>query len=218
MIQYPREVRDRPRGRGVLGRPVKPGDDSGIGFIHQGQPASRYRTRHDADGQQSAFSQRHAPELCPNASRLEIGGRRECRVRAAPAVSCAKENRKRTRAYRFSGGNPTFPAQWFDGLWRALPGDQDLFVAVALRMMAGLMPGWAGFASARLDTNHEASGPHDFAVRDQHHSSARRPVAHRLKKPALQPRHPPDAAASTASRPASLTIRIRPSVGRDGEG
>ena len=32
-------------------------------------------------------------------------------------------------------------------------------------MMAGPTPGWAGFASAGLDTNHEASGPHDFAVR-----------------------------------------------------
>ena len=35
--------------------------------------------------------------------------------------NCAK---KRTRAYRFSGGNPTFPAQWFYGLRRALPGDR----------------------------------------------------------------------------------------------
>ena len=33
---------------------------------------------------------------------------------------------KRTRAYRFSGGNPAFPAQWFYGLLRALPGDRAL--------------------------------------------------------------------------------------------
>src|SRR3984893_3434883 len=32
--------------------------------------------------------------------------------------------KKRTRAYRFSGGNPAFPAQWFYGLFRALPGDR----------------------------------------------------------------------------------------------
>src|SRR5882757_3260554 len=37
-------------------------------------------------------------------------------------------------------------------------------------------------------------------------------------KPALPFTCAPNAAASTASRPASLTIRIRPSVGRDGEG
>jgi hypothetical protein len=127
------------------------------------------------------------PSFVHNCLAPEIGGRRECRVRAAPAVSCARWKRKRTRAYRFSGGNPTFPAQWFDGLWRALPGDQDLFVAVALQMMAGLMPGWAGFASARLDTNHEASGPHAFAVCERHHSSARRPVAHRPESPPCNP-------------------------------
>src|SRR6202166_4521536 len=37
-------------------------------------------------------------------------------------------------------------------------------------------------------------------------------------KPALPFTCAPNAAASTASRPASLTIRIRRSVGRDGEG
>jgi hypothetical protein len=46
-------------------------------------------------------------------------------ARAAPAVSCAKmHKKKRTRAYRFSGGTPAFPAQWLYGLCRALPGDE----------------------------------------------------------------------------------------------
>ena len=31
---------------------------------------------------------------------------------------------KRTRAYRFSGSTPAFPAQWLYGLLRALPGDR----------------------------------------------------------------------------------------------
>src|SRR6266702_5238703 len=55
---------------------------------------------------------------------LEKRGRRECRMRAAPAVSCANCAKKRTRAYRFSGGDPTFPAQWSYGLCRDLPGDE----------------------------------------------------------------------------------------------
>src|SRR5882672_9814066 len=38
-----------------------------------------------------------------------------------------------------------------------------------------------------------------------------------FRQPALPSRCAPNAAASTASHPASLTIRIRPSVGRDGE-
>ena len=49
----------------------------------------------------------------------------------------------------------------------------------------------------RLDASVEASGPHDFAVR-KHAPSSEAPLA------------------STASRPASVTIAIRPSVGRDG--
>ena len=48
-------------------------------------------------------------------------GSRECRMRAAPAVSCAMGRRKRTRAYRFSGGNPAFPAQWLYGLYVLFP-------------------------------------------------------------------------------------------------
>src|SRR5437016_8130945 len=41
-------------------------------------------------------------------------------------------------------------------------------------------------------------------------------IAHRPYRPALRSRHAPNAAASTASRPASMTIAIRPFVGWDG--
>jgi hypothetical protein len=51
----------------------------------------------------------------------------------------------------------------------------------------------------QLDAGVEASGPHDFAVRTR----------------ALSSLAPP---ASTASHPASVTIAIRPSGGRDGDG
>ena len=36
-----------------------------------------------------AFSRRTAPEACSKLPSFEIGGSRECRVHAAPAVSCA---------------------------------------------------------------------------------------------------------------------------------
>ena len=68
-------------------------------------------------------------------------GSRECRMHAAPAVSraiCAKQ--ERTRAYRFSGGNPAFPAQWLYGLLRALPGDEFLFVTVTSGLRLVLSP------------------------------------------------------------------------------
>jgi hypothetical protein len=51
----------------------------------------------------------------------------------------------------------------------------------------------------RLDASVGASGPHDFAV-------------HLKRRSSTAP------SASTASRPASVTIASRPSVGRDGEG
>src|SRR5450759_4548499 len=88
----------------------------------------------------------------------------------------------RTRAYRFSGGNPAFPAQWFYGLYRALLGVPGLIATVARAP-------WR-----ELDASVGASGPHDFAVRKKAPSS-------------MAP------LASTASRPAAVTIACRPSKG-----
>src|SRR5260221_8226268 len=67
------------------------------------------------------------------------------------------------------------------GLLRALPGDR-----------AFLPPSPAKVAFRRLDTSVGVSGPHDFAVRIKRRSS-------------IAP------SASTASRPASVTIASRPS-------
>ena len=59
----------------------------------------------------------------------------------------------RTRAYRFSGGNPAFPAQWFTTYFALSP----VIGLVCHRHRQRL--------SYRLDASVEASGPHDFAVR-----------------------------------------------------
>ena len=61
--------------------------------------------------------------------------------------------------------------------------------------------------------------PHDFTVRSNivRLRAVDRSRVRLNPEPALPSRFTPNAAASTASRPASLTIRIRPSVGRDGE-
>ena len=42
-------------------------------------------------------------------------------ARRTRGLVCNVHEEVRTRAYRFSGEHPAFPAQWFDGLWRALP-------------------------------------------------------------------------------------------------
>jgi hypothetical protein len=76
------------------------------------------------------------------------------------------------------------PRDGFNGFFRALPGDR-----------AFLPPSPRGFSSAKLDASVGTSGPHDFAVRDQHRSSSRYCRVHRIP------------------RPTSVTIAIRPSCG-----
>src|SRR5260370_15429677 len=83
--------------------------------------------------------------------------------------------------------------------------------------MALLVPGRANKTYAGLDAGFEASGPHDFTVRSKHLSSARLDRSQAETHPAITSRAP-NAAASTASRPASVTIAIRPSMGWDGCG
>src|SRR5712675_1039535 len=60
-------------------------------------------------------------------------------ARCTGGLAC-KIAKKRTRAYRFSGGNPTFPAQWFYGLLRALPGDQACLTPSSALLIADLTP------------------------------------------------------------------------------
>ena len=100
--------------------------------------------------------------MCPRFARifltLLIRGRREYRVHAAPAVSCATvHKRKRTRAYRFSGGNPAFPAQWFYGLFRALLGDRAFLPPSPADHSASLTP-----ASGRQDHTTSPSASAQF--------------------------------------------------------
>jgi hypothetical protein len=51
-------------------------------------------------------------------------------ARCTRDLVCKFVQKLRTRAYRFSGEHPTFPAQWLYGLLRALPGRAGLVVTV----------------------------------------------------------------------------------------
>jgi hypothetical protein len=84
-----------------------------------------------------------------------------------------------------SPDDPAFPAQWFYGLFRALPGDR-----------AFLPPSPRESLAAKLGANVGAPGPHGFAVRN-----ARSFVL----RAALRPPRP---------CPTSVTIAIRPSGGQ----
>ena len=128
--------------------------------FNRAMPLMRHRTCTADDNGYSRISRRCTrPRFASSFALLKVRGRREDRVLAAPAVSCAIcANRTRTRAYRFSGNTPAFPAQWLYGLLRALPGER-LFLPPSLREK---------LASSRLDASTAASGPHDFAVRLSH--------------------------------------------------
>ena len=117
-------------------------------------PARRMTGEYEA-----AFSRHVLPEACLKLPAISNRRRREDRVRAAPAVSCAVAHSKRfTRAYRFGGSIPAFPAQWLYGLLRTLPGER-LFC---------LRRPQAALATFGLDASTTAPEPRDFAVRVSH--------------------------------------------------
>ena len=81
-----------------------------------------------------------------------------------PRSRVQRVERKSHTSIQGSGGDPTFPAQWLYGLFRALPGVSGFLASVASRKLA-LWPGWAFAPPKDLTPTSEASGPHDFAVR-----------------------------------------------------
>jgi hypothetical protein len=115
-------------------------------------------------GHAFAFSRRMASEVCiiflPKKGEQ---GRPGARCTRGLACNCAQ--RTRTRAYRFSGNTPAFPAQWLYGLLRALPGER-LFCHRRRRDTA--LDPIGSMRNRQLDASTAASGPHDFAVRDSH--------------------------------------------------
>src|SRR3977135_4114880 len=157
---------------------------------------------------------RNAPEALMNLPPKEGVGNAGCPLH--PAASCALVVVERTRVTTSTPESPGIPARnGFNGFLRALPGDRAL-----------LPPSPCGLKvlSSPVEPNEP---PQDLtpASRRQDHTTSPyaatslvRSLGDRsqaFRQPALPSRCAPDAAASTASHPASLTIRIRPSVGRD---
>ena len=90
----------------------------------------------------SVFSRHDVPEVCifvcPPRNMRAQGRPGACRTRGP--MCCLRMEKRCTRAYRFGGSIPAFPAQWFYGLYRALPGER-LFCLRRLRgFTQGLTP------------------------------------------------------------------------------
>src|SRR4051794_19017878 len=103
-----------------------------------------------------AISRRDAPEFCRTVVPPGKRGRREDRVHAAPAVSCARCTKQ--NAHEHTGSAETLR-----------PSPRNGFTAYsALSSVTGLSchrRSREALASQELDTSVGVSGPHDFAVR-----------------------------------------------------
>src|SRR5262249_40253432 len=73
---------------------------------------------------------------------------------AAPIASHGKLRNHASFGHYRSANSPAFPAQWFDGLLRALPGVHDLASHRRLRIIF-----------RKLNASPGAPGPHAFAAR-----------------------------------------------------
>ena len=136
----------------------------------------------------SAFSRRDASEVC-----REIPCPRNQRAQGMPGAQCA-----RSLAGQKKQAMPVVTVTTVTPEITRHSPHNGFTVSFVLSPVTGLSchRHLRKLSSARLDTSVGVSGPHDFAVRLKRRSS-------------IAP------SASTASRPASVTIASRPSVGRD---
>src|SRR5665647_1252431 len=109
------------------------------------------------------------PEVCLYFTLSSDRGRREHRVRAAPAVSCANVHKNTHTSIQVQRRQSGIPCAMGYGLYRTLPGVPGLIATVARAP-------WR-----ELDASVGASGPYDFAVRIrrsrlQHHQRPPLPV------------------------------------------
>jgi hypothetical protein len=105
----------------------------------------------------SAFSRQHPPEFCKFIGPQRDRGRREDRVRAAPAVSCARN--AQANAHEHTGSAEAVRPSLRNGFTAYIvlsPARPGLFVTVAPKKREPLK---------NLTPAIGASGPHDFAVR-----------------------------------------------------
>src|SRR5882757_2821856 len=155
-----------------------------------------------------ASSRRDAPEALMNLPPKEGVGNAGCPLHPRPRVHLVVV--ERTRVTTSTPESPGVPARnGFNGFLRALLGDRALLPPSPADMFLS-KPGWADSNSANLTP---ASGRQDHTTSPYAATSLVRSPFDRsraFRQPALPSRCAPNAAASTASRPAFVTIAIRP--------
>jgi hypothetical protein len=145
-------------------------------------------------------------------------GRGECRVPAAPAASCAKcDGGTRVSSPQVHRSHPAFPHAMVLTAYFVLSPATNSSCHRHQRIKACLSP----VGPTRLRQLDTSNGCQDHTALPSAATSfvcAPLDRSRVFRQPALRSHRAPDAAASTASHPASMTIAIRPSGGRDGEG
>ncbi len=151
------------------------------------------------------------PRFCQTLSPFGNRGRGECRVPSAPAASCAKGRVANAHEYsqRVHRISPAFPHAMVLTVYLALSPVTNSSCHRRRRINGFGDPGWARKTSADLTP---ATGARTTRLRRTHmrRSSCVPDLAHG-EQSALRVPRTPDAAASTASRPAFVTTRVRPS-------
>src|SRR5258708_7236618 len=107
-------------------------------------------------------------------------------ARCTRSLACKIKQAYERSHHGHTGNHPAFPAQWFYGLLRALPGDQACLTPSPALLIADLTP-----ASGRQNDTTWPSASAPFVK---------------------------GTTASTASRPALMTLRNAPLSGRDSDG
>ena len=142
------------------------------------------------------------------------------RVQGMPDAFCTRGlvckyvQRSAHERNRYRRSNPAFPAQWFYGLCRALPGD-EFVLSPSLADQGLAEPGWARKTSASLAPATGVGTTRFCRTRDTSFVLHAAGSLTSLARPATAIRA--DALASTASRPAFVTTRDPPLLSeRDG--
>src|ERR1700736_1508053 len=124
-------------------------------------PRDRGGYKHEDERPPSRGAMR--PRFAGNFLTLQSEGAGNTGCTLPPRSRVQKCTKKRTRAYRFSGGNPAFPAQLFTAYFALSP-------AIGLSCHRR----WRCL-NRQLDAGVEASGPHDFTVRLKRFRQRRHP-------------------------------------------
>src|SRR6516225_2235286 len=103
-----------------------------------------------------------------------------------------------------------FPAQWLDGLWRALPGDEFVLVSGASRIGDTNRPGWADASPRKVDCSNDSQdhtllpyAPAPFVPRAAPRSRFDPPCDCLSRRRRPRPPHPKPRFVTTANRPFS---------------